>query len=62
MRVVEAIRFPEHHNLVVAFILVLMTSLVLRSPSDSALISHLTRALGHISLSVILLGRGHFPL
>ena len=37
VRIIEAIRFSEHHYLIVTFILVLASSLVLRGPSDSAL-------------------------
>ena len=37
VRIIEAIRFSEHHYLIVTFILVLASSLVLRGPRDSAL-------------------------
>ena len=37
VRIIEAVRFSEHHYLIVTFILVLASSLVLRSPGDSAL-------------------------
>ena len=36
VRIIEAIRFSEHHYLIVTFILVLASSLVLRSSRDSA--------------------------
>ena len=62
MGIVEAIGFPEHHHLVVAFILVLVTGLVLRCSSYPALISHLTWALRHVFLPLILLGRGYLSL
>ena len=37
VRIIESIRFSEHHNLIVTFILVLTSGLVLRSPRNSTL-------------------------
>ena len=55
VRIVEAVRFSEHHHLIVTFILVLASSLVLRGPRDSAL-----RNISSNILPVVLVRRRNF--
>ena len=57
VRIIEAIRLSEHHNLVVTFILVLASSLVLRGPRDSALWN-----ISSNILPVVLVRRRNFTL